>query len=290
MNADTNNCGSCTNVCPSNNAVASCNSGTCGLAFCNAGFFDCDNNSLNGCEVNSASDPKNCGGCGKTCSTNNAAEICVAGACTIQSCTAGFWDCNNSALDGCEVNGNSDTKNCGGFGKTCSTLNGSPSCTAGTCGIAFCNAGFFDCNNNPLDGCEVNSITDTFNCGACHHVCPSINSSPICSSGTCAIASCNTGFVDCNGFAGDGCEANIVSDPNNCGHCFGQCSRNNGVPICNNGQCKMQSCNNGFADCNNVASDGCETNTLSDKNNCGTCGFSVSYPIILIFEVKSLLI
>jgi hypothetical protein len=43
------NCGMCGVACPSANASASCNSGTCSFV-CNAGFRDCDGNPANACE------------------------------------------------------------------------------------------------------------------------------------------------------------------------------------------------------------------------------------------------
>jgi hypothetical protein len=34
----------------------------------------------------------------------------------------------------------------------------------------------------------------------------------------------------------------------------------------------VAACNFGFADCNHNSQDGCEINTQTDNNNCGTCG------------------
>ncbi len=48
---DVNHCGTCTNVCSYANAGASCPAGTCGIGACNAGFFNCDGNTANGCEA-----------------------------------------------------------------------------------------------------------------------------------------------------------------------------------------------------------------------------------------------
>ena len=49
------------------------------------------------------------------------------------------------------------------------------------------------------------------------------------------------------------------------------CTVTNGTGVCTNGQCLVATCNAGFADCNGNRADGCETNTLSDAQNCGAC-------------------
>ena len=50
---------------------------------------------------------------------------------------------------------------------------------------------------------------------------------------------------------------------------LGSCSNNCGVnSVCTNGVCACQS---RFADCNGQP-DGCETNIMTNANNCGTCG------------------
>ncbi len=49
------------------------------------------------------------------------------------------------------------------------------------------------------------------------------------------------------------------------------CLIENGTPACVQGVCTAESCNDGFGDCNNDPSDGCETNTQSDAANCGAC-------------------
>ena len=57
-----------------------------------------------------------------------------------------------------------------------------------------------------------------------------------------------------------------------CGSCGITCSSNNVTPLCSGGVCSGP-CLNGFSDCNNnKATDGCESNTLSDSSNCGSCG------------------
>jgi hypothetical protein len=117
---DPKNCGTCGNDCPAPaNGLPACKTSTCGLGACIGGFADCDGNAANGCETTTSTDTKNCGACGKVCSSNNVTPSCAAGACA-GTCAAGFADCNNNKqTDGCEANLASDTKNCGACGTAC---------------------------------------------------------------------------------------------------------------------------------------------------------------------------
>jgi hypothetical protein len=74
---DANNCGACGDVCDLPNAVPSCNQGTCAIAVCNAGYADCNETAADGCEVDTNTDPNNCGGCGHQCGTPS----CSGGVC-----------------------------------------------------------------------------------------------------------------------------------------------------------------------------------------------------------------
>jgi hypothetical protein len=62
-------------------ANASCDPATGGMGACNAGFADCNNNSVDGCETNIAADVNNCGGCGISCIANGF-HVCGGGVCT----------------------------------------------------------------------------------------------------------------------------------------------------------------------------------------------------------------
>ncbi|XXY19055.1 hypothetical protein WME88_05300 [Sorangium sp. So ce216] len=126
--ADVDNCGFCGNVCGDQHAVPSCAAGTCSLA-CDLGHGDCDRDPANGCEVDLASDARNCGGCGEVCSGTNASAACEEGACVI-ACDAGFADCDGAPSTGCEVELASDPFHCGACGTSCS----GGACEEGTCG------------------------------------------------------------------------------------------------------------------------------------------------------------
>ena len=48
--------------------------------------------------------------------------------------------------------------------------------------VWICSPGYFDCNNNAADGCEINLISDKNNCGFCGNACPT---GQFCSNGVC---------------------------------------------------------------------------------------------------------
>jgi len=183
--------------------------------------------------------------------------------CTEDTCTSGR--CNHIP------DLNTDINNCGECGKSCPPQpNSINACDNGECSYK-CNDGFIDCNNNPSDGCEVNSNTDELNCGKCSNACPTRpNSVTTCDNGECSYK-CNDGFIDCNNNPSDGCEVNSDTDELNCGKCSNACpARPNSVTTCDNGECSYK-CNDGFIDCNNNPSDGCEVNSDTDELNCGKC-------------------
>jgi hypothetical protein len=66
---DPDNCGICGKVCPAYNFTdRKCLYAICSNA-CLPNYFDCNQNTADGCEVNTENDAKNCGGCGRVCGT-----------------------------------------------------------------------------------------------------------------------------------------------------------------------------------------------------------------------------
>src|ERR1019366_4645800 len=85
------------------------------------------------------------------------------------------------------------------------------------------------------------------------------------------LASCTSGCATGQVRCGSSC-VDTTSDPTNCGTCGTACpAALNASRTCSASVCG-QSCLAGYADCNGIASDGCETNTQSSAGNCGTCG------------------
>ena len=255
---DAKNCGACGKACAAGpNSTASCAGGACALA-CAAGWADCDKEPASGCESRSATDAKNCGGCGMDCGAlANATAACVAGACAIGACAKGYADCDKQAANGCEVDTQGDAANCNACGNACSPAHGTGACSAGRCAVAACNEGYTDCNKVAGDGCEVGTGLDPDNCGSCGHTCAGAHSTQGRKAGACVVAACDPGWDDCDGSAATGCEASVAADVQNCGKCKNVCPiPQNATASCVSSQCGIGACKQGFDDCNASAIDG----------------------------------
>ncbi len=271
-------CGRCGAACAPPNAVARCAMGACGIASCAPGFADCDGQVSNGCE-RAVDTVTNCGRCDVACALPNAVNACVAGACAVARCNAGFLDCDGNPANGCEVNGDRDAFHCGACGARCAATTGVAVCVAGTCGTSsvMCPAGQAECGGSPSD-CETN-ITTAQNCGRCANVCAIPNAMSACMNGACALADCREGFANCDVDLANGCEVSTASDANNCGACGSRCpARPNAASVCAAGQCRLGACNQGFADCDGSAANGCEVDLRSSPTSCGACGARCAAP------------
>ena len=89
--------------------------------------------------------------------------------------------------------------------------------------------------------------------------------------GVASTGGCSAGYADCDGNTTNGCEQNISTDTSNCGSCGKTCSSANGTAACSAGVCSI-ACSPGYANCDGSAATGCEVNTNTDANNCGSCG------------------
>jgi hypothetical protein len=278
--SDPDNCGGCAVACSNNHmSTRTCGNGVCNGS-CAPGYTDCDNNKqTDGCEINTAGDPNNCGACGTVCSNNNMATRTCNGTCN-GTCSPGFADCNNNKQsDGCEVS-TSTTNNCTGCGLTCDSTHSTPSgCTGATCTYSGCASGYMNCNSTPpdLNGCETNINNDVNNCGGCGQACDATHSTgAVCVNGKCQYGGCASGWGDCDGDVTgqnlNGCETPTTT-VSNCAGCGNVCdtTHSNGRG-CNGTTCTYTSCASGYINCDTsgVDANGCETPSTT-TNNCGTC-------------------
>jgi hypothetical protein len=208
---------------------------------------------------------EHCGACNNACGSRpNATVSCAMGACAL-ACNTGFADCDRNAANGCEAT--LDTAmNCGACGTTCSGA--TPVCDAlmrrcvSGCGSA-----------QRCDGTCVDVSISVSNCGACGRVCSLPNATAACAAGVCRIATCNTGYADCDANPANGCEVNLQADARNCGRCGTTCITPPGATgVCSGGVCGF-SCLRGFANCDRLSANGCEVSTTT-TSNCNGCGLA----------------
>ncbi|MFO0652052.1 MAG: hypothetical protein U0326_37880 [Polyangiales bacterium] len=174
------NCGACGRACALANATAGCAAGACTIARCAAGFGNCDGMAANGCETNVNTSVTACGACGRACNPANGVGACVAGACSVARCNAGFGNCDGNAANGCETATTTSLANCGACGRACSLPNATVACAAGACNLTACAAGFGNCDGNAANGCEVNLNSTAIHCGMCGRACAT---GQLCSAG-----------------------------------------------------------------------------------------------------------
>ena len=226
------NCGGCGDVCMLAGATEGCAGGVCTIASCDADRGDCNGDERDGCEADLASSALHCGACDDPCDPANATGTCADGVCGIDTCDAGFGDCNADASDGCELALDTLT-DCGACGMACTVTGGTPTCATGTCAIETCDDPLLgDCNADASDGCELalDTLTD---CGGCGMTCDLPGASETCATGTCLVA-CSSGRGDCDTSRSNGCEVNLRTSETHCGMCGNACAPGDN---CNSGVC-----------------------------------------------------
>lgn len=256
FNRDALNCGACGRTCFLANAGAICADGRCAITACNAGWADCDHNPDNGCETNIRDDAANCGACGNACSVaaHAASMWCNGGHCAVTSCESQWANCDGSPTNGCEVNIQTDARNCNSCGFTCAT---NMMCSSGGC---VCEANRGDCDGNAANGCETMIRDNSANCGACGIVCGPVMQ---CSVGACICSS--TGWADCDGNRTNGCETYLPNSITNCGACGNICpTAERRSATCLAGVCGS-TCASGYFDC---GSDCIPSGTCCTNSNC----------------------
>jgi len=183
---------------------------------------------------------------GKLCSPSG---VCVDG-CDLskgKGCAVGLTCCTNLCVDT-----KTDALNCNTCGMTC---NGATN----TC-----------CN-----GVCVDPSSNVQNCNGCGKQCSTVHDTPMCNLGVCSYG-CMTGYAHCQ-TGNSGCETPTTTT-SNCAGCNNVCDVTNALSASCDGTTCSYACKPGFADCVKlgVNTNGCETNTNTDVNNCGGCTMACS--------------
>jgi hypothetical protein len=156
----------------------------------------------------------------------------------------------------------------------CALPHATTTCSAqGACAVDQCDAGWQDCNSDPVDGCETNLDGDPQHCGSCTQDCTVAGGPSVCQQGVCKVNDCTPPtFLDCDGDKSNGCEIDGASDPNNCLFCGNVCALAHAESSCASQQCVIEKCDPDWGDCDQNPANGCEAHLTTDPGNCGTCG------------------
>jgi hypothetical protein len=84
------------------------------------------------------------------------------------------------------------------------------------------------------------------------------------------IEACDGKDNDCDGEVDEAFD--LQNDPDNCGACGNTCDFANGMGTCRQGSCELTGCESGWGNCDKSAVNGCEVNTNSSNDHCGSCG------------------
>ena len=149
-------------TCVPSTCTPDCVGKQCGDDGCGGSCGDCTGAICDGNSVQAASTCNAQGTCDPGATESCGVFICSGGSCLQvcsgnQDCAAGFTCQGGNCVP---IDLQNDVNNCGQIGRVCSASNATMACSGGECVIDQCNAGFSDCNNNPADGCEVNTGID----------------------------------------------------------------------------------------------------------------------------------
>jgi hypothetical protein len=267
----TTDCNGCGVGCAIANATATCVTGQCRVQTCATDFDDC-NVDQTSCET-PLNTTLNCGACGAMCNLANAIASCAGTpgtrVCQIAGCSESYYkDCDTTHATGCEIDTRTATAHCGACNNNCVTKPHvvAASCAASACVFDQCEFGWGDCNTGA--GCET-SVNTVQRCGACNIDCDATlaNTASTTCNGvnlTCAVATCDPGYGNCDMSHATGCETSLYTTLN-CGGCasLGQnetCAGLSHVAAssCGAGDCVIDGCDSGWANCDGVVANGCE--------------------------------
>ena len=244
-----NFCSACSTKCEAANGVASCISGSCRIASCNAPFKDCDLIYADGCETNSNTDANNCGSCGLKCP---AGVLCTAGVCATKKANGLICSAGSECSGGLCTDGYCCDKACFGECEACNIAGVQGNCTNIPAGA------------DPDTEC---SKQDASTCGRTG-VCSGTGACQKYSAGTeCGDSSCtNLGYVpapECNAAGtcasepavncddSNACTTDTCDSDSGCAHTTVSCDDGN--------ECSVETCNSAA---------GCEYAPVEDQTLC----------------------
>ncbi len=227
---------------------------------CNGRDDDCDGETDEG--IDTMTDRRNCGECGRACSPAHAFGECITGECAVEGCNVGYYDRNGEVDDGCEYR-----------------------CLPTATDDTLCDRRDNDCDGEVDEDVELD--TDPTNCGVCGLVCGFGHADARCDLGDCVIGDCNGDFHNADGDVRNGCEYRCTAsasgsetcngrdddcdamidegDPGGgepCGTDQGECTAGTqscvgGILVCNGGtRPTTERCNGLDDDCNGTVDDG----------------------------------
>ena len=233
----------------------------CTEDYCDESADKCTYNLVQGC-CNIDSD----------CNAANAIEACISNKCTILNCENSYEDCDLIYNDGCEINLQTDSNNCGSCNNVCQEI----SCPESGCGTNGCTIEEYGTYPLTQQQTCVNSVCS----GECTATCGyDVN---------CDLDDDNDGTLD----VGDACPATYGTDCNGCPNpCSGcavmQCTI--GAPKCAAGSCPTTTCPANGCDAGSCAAN--EYGTYTPANNecivSGTVGSCTNNPCTLNCQYSS---
>ncbi len=208
----------------------------------------------------------------------SAATVCPSGQTCTGSACACQNNCNHNGDAQCTTDGSGyeicmpDSNGCLNWSSAQNCATGK-TCQSGQCVCpTVCAANTTQCSGTDIETCETQSTgclgwsapaacpsgdTCQTNQCACTNACTTAGASQ-CSSDSSGIETCATQSNGCLGWNDTACGPQET--------CLARCPIGSPCPRC--------ICSLGWANCDGIASNGCETNLKTDGANCGSCGHS----------------